>query len=108
MTVPSILRRLPVAFVIALSVPAAAQANEPLTRISSDPFGNLASQHATEVEPSASAFGSTIVAAVQAGRFFNGAASGIAFATSTDAGATWTQGRGGVRCQCTAPDGAAA
>ena len=32
-------------------------------RISADPFSNVSSQHATEVEPSAFAFGSTIVTA---------------------------------------------
>ncbi len=63
-----------------------------LTQISADPFSNPTSQHATEVEPGASAFGSTIVATMQAGRFFNGAASGITFATSPDAGASWTKG----------------
>ena len=81
-----------VAFAVVAMIASSAQANVPLTQISSDPFGNPNSQHATEVEPSASAFGSMIVTVVQAGRFLNGAASGIAFATSTDAGATWTRG----------------
>ena len=72
---------------LALCAPAAAAADVPLTRIASDPFSNPGAQHATVVEPSALAFGSTIVAAAQAGRYFDGAASGIAFATSTDAGA---------------------
>jgi hypothetical protein len=90
MTVPSIVRRLPVALVIALLVPSAARANVPLMQISSDPFTNLTSQHATEVEPDTFAFGSTIVAAFQAGRFVSGGgASGIGWATSTDGGASW-------------------
>src|ERR687888_494122 len=72
MTVPSTLRRLAVALVIALLVPSAARANVPLLQISSDPFTNPTSQHATEVEPDTFAFGSTIVAAFQAGRFVSG------------------------------------
>jgi hypothetical protein len=44
------------------------------------------------VEPDSFAFGSTIATAVQTGRFDNGGASNINWATSTDAGATWTAG----------------
>jgi hypothetical protein len=61
-------------------------------RISADPFLNASSQHATEVEPSIFASGSTLVATFQQGRFFNGGASDIGFATSLDGGATWTPG----------------
>jgi hypothetical protein len=61
----------------------------PLTRVSVDPFTNATSQHATEVEPDTFAFGSTVVATYQVGRFFNGGASDIGFARSTDGGATW-------------------
>ncbi len=76
-------------FVIAMGA-SAAQANVALTQISSDPFTNPTSQHATEVEPDTFAFGSTIVAAFQQGRFVSGGgASGIGWATSTDAGANW-------------------
>jgi BNR repeat-like domain len=90
MTVLSVLRRLPVAFLIALLVPSAARANVPLLQISSDPFTNPTSQHATEVEPDTFASGSTIVATFQAGRFVSGGgASGIGWATSTDGGANW-------------------
>jgi len=64
----------------------------PLTQISTDTFTNSSSQHATEVEASAFAVGSTIVSAFQVGRIFNGGASDIGFATSTNAGATWTSG----------------
>jgi hypothetical protein len=60
-----------------------------LVQISSDPYTNTDSQHATQVEPDSFAFGSTIVTAVQTGRFFNGGASNINVATSTDGGATW-------------------
>jgi len=71
---------------------APALANVTVTQISSDPFTNTTSQHATEVEPDVLAAGSTIVAAVQQGRFFDGGASDLGFATSTDGGATWTSG----------------
>ena len=60
-----------------------------LARVSADPFTNTTSQHATEVEPDTFAFGSTVVATYQVGRFFNGGASDIGFARSTDGGATW-------------------
>jgi BNR repeat-like domain len=63
-----------------------------LTQLSTDTFTNPSSQHATEVEASASAFGSTIVSAFQVGRIFGGGASDIGFATSTNAGAAWTSG----------------
>ncbi len=63
-----------------------------LTRVSTDPFQNASSQHQTEVEPSLVAVGSTVVAAFQAGRFFTAGSSDIDFATSRDAGATWTAG----------------
>jgi hypothetical protein len=68
---------------------ASAHANVPLTRVSADPFNNATSQHATEVEPDTFASGSTVVAAYQVGRFFDGGASDIGFARSTDGGATW-------------------
>src|SRR3954454_7556365 len=66
-----------------------ARANVPLTRVSADPFHNASSQHATEVEPDTFAFGSTVVAAYQVGRFFDGGATDIGYARSTDGGATW-------------------
>jgi len=64
----------------------------PLTKLSTDTFSNTQSQHATEVEPSAFAFGSTIVTAFQVGRIFQGGSSDIGFASSTDGGATWKNG----------------
>jgi hypothetical protein len=64
----------------------------PLTQLSTDTFTNPGSQHATEVEVSAFASASTIVSAFQVGRIFNGGASDIGFATSTNAGAKWTSG----------------
>lgn len=68
-------------------------ASEPLIPLSSDPYINSTSQHHTEVEPDTYAFGSTIVAAFQVGRFANiGGSSNIGWATSTDDGKTWTHG----------------
>ena len=79
-----------VAVVAVFAVPAgAAEANVTLTQVSSDPFTNSTSQHATEVEPDTFAHGSTVVGAFQVGRFFNGGSTDIGFARSGDGGATW-------------------
>jgi len=67
----------------------AAEANVMLTRVSSDPFTNSTSQHATEVEPDTFAHGSTVVGTFQVGRFFNGGSTDIGFVRSGDGGATW-------------------
>jgi len=72
---------------LALAAPSSAQV--PLTRVSADPFTNATSQHATEVEPDTFAFGSTVLAAYQVGRFFNGGATDIGWARSSNGGATW-------------------
>lgn len=81
---------------VAVGVPLAlagpASANVALNQISADPFQNTTSQHATELEPDTFANGSTVVSAYQVGRFFNGGATDIGFARSTDGGATWTSG----------------
>src|SRR5438045_29298 len=66
-----------------------AQANVTLTQVSADPFTNTTSQHATELEPDTFAFGGTVVAAFQVGRFFNGGATDIGFVRSGNGGATW-------------------
>lgn len=77
-------------------VPTATQFGPPslanVQRISTDPYGNTSSQHATEVEPSAAAFGNTIVAAYQTGRFFTFGSSDIGYATSLDGGSSWQIG----------------
>jgi BNR repeat protein len=80
------------ALAFTLAVPLTGAANVALTQISSDSFTNGTSQHATEVEPDTFATGATIVSAFQVGRFFDGGASDIGFATSSDNGATWTPG----------------
>ena len=67
-------------------------AQVPLTQISSDPYTNTTSQHATEVEADSYAVGSTIVSVFQVGRFTDGGSSDIGFSTSTNGGTTWTHG----------------
>jgi BNR repeat-like domain len=69
-----------------------AYANVTVTQVSSDPFTDSQAQHRTEVEPDTYTFGTTIVAAFQIGRVFGGGASDVGFATSKNAGATWTHG----------------
>lgn len=76
-----------------------------VTQIASDPFqqsnaaatatyckGSATTNHQANVEPDTYSWGSTIVAAFQVGRIYNGGACAIGFATSTDNGATWTSG----------------
>ena len=67
-------------------------AAETLVQMSSDPFTNSSSQHQTEVEPDAFAWGQTIVATFQQGRFTTGGASDNGWATSFDGGASWKHG----------------
>jgi hypothetical protein len=76
----------------AMTLFAAEAAQAATSLIASDPFTNPESNHRTLVEPDSFAAGSTIVTAAQSGRYFDGGASGIQFATSKDGGATWTQG----------------
>jgi BNR repeat-like domain len=76
----------------AVLVVAGAQAAVPVTRVITDSFANSTSQHQTAVEPDTFSFGGTIVVASQVGRFFDGGGSDIAYATSINGGATWTQG----------------
>lgn len=81
-----------VAATVVLVTSAPATANAPLTRVSTDPFVNSTSQHATELEPDTFAWGSTVVGAFQTGRFFGGGATDIGFARSGDGGRSWTSG----------------
>ena len=81
-----------VAVTAALVMSLAASATIPVLQIGTDPFTNSTSQHKTVVEPDSFFFGSTGVAAAQAGRFFDGGASGIVFARSVDNGASYTSG----------------
>jgi len=83
---------LALAGVAALALPAAASANVALTQIAEDPFVTGVGQHRTIVEPDTFSNGSTIVAAAQMGRIFDGGATVNGFATSTNNGASWTSG----------------
>ena len=63
------------------------------TPISSDPYMNSSSQHRTQVEPDSFGYGNTVVATFQTGRFnVGGGSSNIGWATTTNAGRTWTTG----------------
>ena len=83
-----------IAFVLASGTVAFAAA----TAISNDPFtqatckASATTNHQTEVEPDTFSNGSTIVAAFQVGRVYDGGACAIGFATSTNNGASWTSG----------------
>ncbi|MBI4770333.1 MAG: exo-alpha-sialidase [Chloroflexi bacterium] len=71
-----------------------ARADQPVTliEISTDPYTNPDSQHQTQVEPDNFAYGNTIVATFQSGRFYDGGASNVGWSTSQDGGVTWTDG----------------
>ncbi|HEY6583768.1 MAG TPA: sialidase family protein [Gaiellaceae bacterium] len=60
--------------------------------IARDPYRSPA-QHASIAEPDSFSFGSTIVATFQVGRFRDGGAVAIGWATSRDRGRTWRSGR---------------
>jgi hypothetical protein len=91
---PPLRRRLTLALALAataaLSLALSASANVAVTIIATDPFTNSTSQHATIVEPDTYSSGSTIVAAAQWGRFFDGGASDIGVSVSTNNGTSWT------------------
>jgi BNR repeat-like domain len=75
----------------ALAPPGALAA--PTVRVATDPYTSVdTGLHATAVEPDSFAAGKAIVAAFQVGRFEDGGAANVGWATSTDAGATWTDG----------------
>jgi hypothetical protein len=83
---------MPIAIGLVLALAAPASANVRLTRVSQDPFTNTDSYHRTEVEPDTYAFGTTIVSVFQVGRYTDGGADLIGWATSTDSGQHWTNG----------------
>jgi len=60
--------------------------------LSSDPYSQSPGQYQTEVEPGAFAFSSTIVTALQAGRFSDEGSANIGWAASNDGGLTWKNG----------------
>lgn len=80
------------AFAIALALAGPAHAQSGLVKLSTDTFHNSDSDHHTEVEPDTFAWGSTIVTGFQVARVPDGGGADIGFATSTDAGKTWTSG----------------
>jgi BNR repeat-like domain len=80
------------ALVLTLTSSIFAFAAVPVVQISSDPYTNSTSQHQTMVEPDTFSFGSTIISVIQSGRFTNGGASNIGWATSTNGGGSWTNG----------------
>ncbi len=80
------------ALLFTLATTISALASVTLLQVSSDPFTNSDSQHATEVEPDTFAFGNTIVSTFQVGRFFNGGSSDIGFATSSNGGNSFVNG----------------
>jgi hypothetical protein len=82
----------PLAIAATVAIAAIAVANVPRKVVSQDPFTNTSSYHATEVEPDTFAAGSTVVSLFQAGRFTDGGASNIGWATSTNGGGAWTSG----------------
>jgi hypothetical protein len=60
--------------------------------VSADRTGRAGAQHGTVAEPDSFAWGSTIVAVAQSGRYPSGGASAILWATSLDAGRSWRAG----------------
>lgn len=87
-----------IASLAVLAFPLTALANVSLTQMHSDPYvqatckGSTTTNHHTDVEPDTFSYGSTIVAAFQVGRIYDGGGCAIGFATSTNNGATWTSG----------------
>ena len=73
------------------AIPASAQSSL-LRQLSQDSFTDPSAQHMTEVEPGAFAYRSTVVAAFQVARISSGGGDDIGFATSLDAGVTWSNG----------------
>jgi hypothetical protein len=63
------------------------------TPISNDPYTNTGPQHKTQVEPDSFAFGNTIVALTQSGRYYGGGgSSNLVWASSQNGGRTWSTG----------------
>jgi hypothetical protein len=69
-----------------------ALANVTIRVVSQDTFTNTDAFHSTEVEPDTYSFGNTIVSIFQVGRYTDGGADSIGYATSVDAGVHWSHG----------------
>jgi hypothetical protein len=99
------------ALALALSVVSPVSAASPVV-IATDPYtqatchGSAVTNHHANVEPDSFSNGSTIVAAYQVGRIYDGGACAIGFSTSTDNGATWTSGLLPSVTKYTSPAGA--
>jgi hypothetical protein len=63
-----------------------------LVQASHDDCASPLSYHASQVEPMIASHGTTIVAAFQVGRVFDGGSCDIGWARSTDGGSTWQHG----------------
>jgi hypothetical protein len=74
-------------------------------RVSHDTYRNSGSQHQTQVEPDSFGYGSTVVTTFQSGRYFDGGAASIGWASSTDGGRTWRSGSLPGVTQFSAPPG---
>jgi hypothetical protein len=61
-------------------------------RLSRDPYGSADAQHETEAEPDSFTFGRTTVTAFQVGRRFDGGATNVGFAVTTNDGSSWRNG----------------
>ena len=85
-------RLLFVVLALAIAVASSASVHAQLVQISKDNFHNAASQHKSEVEPDTYSWGSTMVAAFQVARVSGGGGADLGFATTKDAGKTWTFG----------------
>lgn len=83
-----------IAVAVGLLVVSAALAGSVIpTPIGEDPYTNSGPHHKTQVEPDSFAFGQTIVATSQSGRYFSGGgSSNNVFSTSQNGGRTWVTG----------------
>jgi RTX calcium-binding nonapeptide repeat (4 copies) len=61
-------------------------------RLSRDPYTTADAQHETQVEPDSFTFGRTTVATFQVGRRFDGAATNVGWAVTTNDGESWRSG----------------
>ncbi|MEA2673583.1 MAG: hypothetical protein QOI92_775, partial [Chloroflexota bacterium] len=99
------------ALALALGVVSPASAAAPVV-IGSDPYtqatchGSATTNHHANVEPDSFANGSTIVAAYQVGRIYDGGACAIGFSTSTNNGSSWSSGLLPSVTKYTSPAGA--
>jgi hypothetical protein len=76
-------------------------------QLARDRFRGLGAQEGTAVEPDSFSHGSTLVAAYQVGRFVDGGALAIGFATTRNAGQTWRSGLLPSLSRAAKPSGAA-